>query len=193
MNMLAFTNLYLFRVKPQYSKWDFFKIVQCFFSSCDFFGTRNFLLFCKVAIMRQEEKPPSIYDLLSRQNLNKSLRHLFIRLFLCVSENEVFCTGNESLPNNFQSCLPIVAFIFLAWKNTPWKSLFSGMYFLILEKSISLPWFIDLCVPKRFTLDCPCCKTFSVLSAPPIMSPNHESPDFAEAPIKCNENYEYFS
>ena len=26
---------------------------------------------------------------------------------------------------------------------------------------------------KRFTLDCSCCKTFS---APPIMSPNHESP-----------------
>lgn len=99
--------------------------------------------------------------------VNKSLRHLFIRTFSFTRFRKFFCVGNES-PSNFQSCLPIVAFIFFS-TGKPMNLDFSKSKIFFSNDLLTF----RLLGLKRFTLDCSCCKTFS---APPIMSPNHESP-----------------
>ena len=119
--------------------------------------------------MRQEEKPPSIYDLLSRRNCEqKSSSPFHSPSFSFTRFRKFFCAGNES-PSNFQSCLPIVAFIFFQYRKTH-----EFRFFKVKNDFLAMIyWPFELLGLKRFTLDCSCCKTFN---APPIMSPNHESP-----------------
>ena len=104
--------------------------------------------------------------------VNKSLRHLFIRcLFpLRVSENSFVLV--MKVPAIF-SLVYLLLPSFFSLQENPWVW---KMKKVKIQFHDFFQWFIDLSRLlglKRFTLDCSCCKTFN---APPIMSPNHESP-----------------